>query len=65
MKAIFSPFQVLGVDRVPAVALGERLRRHRAHRLKVQDGRASLSRVQPRHGRLLHGVRTNILRNER
>ena len=61
MKAIFSPFllQVLCVDRVPAVAAGERLRGHRAHRLQVQDGRAPLPRLQPRHGRLLHGVRTS------
>ena len=58
MRANFIPFQVLCVDRVPAVAAGERLRGHRAHRLQVQDGRAPLPRLQPRHGRLLHGVRT-------
>ena len=52
--------QVLRLDRLPALAPGQRLRRHRPHRLQVQDGRASLPRLQPRHGRLLHGVRTSI-----
>ena len=57
MIQISLDFQVLGVDRVPAVAVGERLRRHRPDRLEVQDGRSPIPRLQPRHGRLLHGVR--------
>ena len=47
---------MLRLDRLPALPSGQRVRRHRPHRLQVQDGRAALPRLQPRHGRLLHGV---------
>lgn len=47
---------LLRVDRVPAGAAGQRLRRHRAHRVQVQDGRAQVPRVQPGGRGLLHGA---------
>ena len=47
---------LLCLDRVPLGVVGQRLRRHRPHRLQVQDGRAEVPRLQSGHGGFFHGA---------